>query len=170
MSRLAKKPIVIPSKVQVTSTDGVLMVKGSKATLSRPVHSSVNIDVTSDGVQVSPKNTSKLSRALTGTFAAHIRAMIKGVEEPFKKNLILTGVGYKVELKDGKLVFAVGFSHPVVVAVPEGITASVAKNVISIEGSDKQAVGQVAAELRSRFARSRSRSHTLERVLRTKAK
>lgn len=148
MSRLAKKPIVIPSKVQVTSTDGVLMVKGSKATLSRPVHSSVNIDVTSDGVQVSPKNTSKLSRALTGTFAAHIRAMIKGVEEPFKKNLILTGVGYKVELKDGKLVFAVGFSHPVVVAVPEGITASVAKNVISIEGSDKQAVGQFAAEIR----------------------
>lgn len=148
-SRLAKKPIAIPSKVQVTSAEGTLTVKGSKATLSRAVHSSINIEVTPEGVVITPKNTSRLAHALTGTFAAHVKGMIKGVEEPFKKNLILTGVGYKVELKGKDLVFAVGFSHPVNLPVPEGITASVAKNVISIEGSDKQAVGQFAAEIRA---------------------
>lgn len=148
-SRLAKKPIAIPAKVQVTSADGVLTVKGSKATLSRPVHTSLSIEVTPEGVEIKPKNTSRLAHALTGTFAAHVKTMIKGVEEPFKKNLILTGVGYKVELKGKDLVFTVGFSHPVTLAVPEGITASVAKNVISLEGADKQQVGQFAAEIRA---------------------
>jgi len=149
MSRLAKKPIAIPAKVEVTSTDGMITVKGSKATLSRPVHSSVMIEVTPEGVQVSAKNTSKLSRALTGTFAAHVRTMIMGVETPFKKTLILTGVGYKVEQKGTDLVFSVGFSHQVTLKVPEGLTATVAKNNITIEGSDKQAVGQFAAEVRA---------------------
>lgn len=149
MSRLAKKPISIPSKVEVTSTEGVLTVKGSKATLTRSVHSAVTIEVTPEGVLVRPKNTSPLSRALTGTFAAHVKTMIKGVEEPFKKNLILTGVGYKVELKGKDLVFSVGFSHQVTLPVPEGLTAAVVKNTISIEGADKQAVGQFAAEIRA---------------------
>ncbi|MEK9160976.1 MAG: 50S ribosomal protein L6 [Patescibacteria group bacterium] len=147
-SRLAKKPIAIPGKVQVTSAEGVLTVKGSKATLSRAIHSSINIEVTPEGIVITPKNSSRLSHALTGTFAAHAKAMIKGVEEPFKKNLILTGVGYKVELKGKELVFAVGFSHPVALTIPEGITATVVKNTISIEGADKQAVGQFAAEIR----------------------
>ncbi len=148
-SRLAKKPIAIPGKVQVTSADGVLTVKGSKATLSRNVHTSLSIEVTPEGVVIKPKNTSRLAHALTGTFAAHLKTMIKGVEEPFKKNLVLTGVGYKVELKGKDLVFAVGFSHPVTLAVPEGITAAVNKNIITVEGADKQAVGQFAAEIRA---------------------
>jgi large subunit ribosomal protein L6 len=148
MSRLAKKPIVIPAKVTVTSADGTLMVKGAKETLSRNVHSSVKIDVTPEGVMVTPKNNSKLSRALTGTFAAHVKAMIQGVETPFKKVLQLNGVGYKVELKGKDLVFAVGFSHPVTLPVPEGLTATVAKNMITVEGADKQRVGQFAAEIR----------------------
>lgn len=149
MSRLAKKPIVIPSKVTVTTDGGVLSVKGSKATLARPIHSAVVIDVTPEGVVVSPKNNSKLARALTGTFAAHTRAMIEGVETPFKKVLQLNGVGYKVDLKGSDLVFAVGFSHPVTLAVPADLTVTVAKNVITVEGSDKQQVGQFAAEVRA---------------------
>ena len=149
MSRLAKKPIVIPSKVTVTSADGMVTVKGAKETLSRSVHSTVDISVTPEGVVVTPKNSSRLARALTGTFAAHVREMIKGVETPFKKVLILNGVGYKVELKGKDLVFAVGFSHPVTMTVPESLTATVAKNVITIEGADKQKVGQFAAEIRA---------------------
>lgn len=148
MSRLAKKPIAIPSKVNVTVADGTLTVKGVKETLSRPVHSSIEITVEPEGVVIKPRNTSKLSRSLTGTFAAHIRAMISGVETPFKKTLELNGVGYKVELKGKDLVFAVGFSHPVTLTVPEGLTATVTKNVITIEGADKQKVGQFAAEVR----------------------
>jgi large subunit ribosomal protein L6 len=148
MSRLAKKPIAIPSKVTVTSADGVITVKGAKETLSRTLHSSVNIEVAPEGVVITPKNSSKLSRALTGTFAAHIKSMIMGVETPFKKVLIINGVGYKVEQKGKDLVFAVGFSHPVTLTVPEGLTATVAKNVITIEGADKEKVGQFAAEIR----------------------
>lgn len=149
MSRLAKKPIPVPSKVSVSADNGVLTVKGAKETLSRPIHSSISITVEPEGVVVAPKNTTRLARALTGTFAAHVRAMMSGVEIPFKKVLQLNGVGYKVELKGNDLVLAVGFSHPVTLAVPEGLTATVAKNTITIEGADKQKVGQFAAEVRA---------------------
>lgn len=148
MSRLAKKPIPVPPKVEVSVSDGTVTVKGSKATLSRKVHSSVNMTVGSEGVVITPANTSRLAKALIGTFASHVRGMIAGVETPFKKTLILNGVGYKVELKGKDIHFVVGFSHPVSLPVPEGITATVVKNVITIEGSDKQQVGQFAAVVR----------------------
>lgn len=149
MSRLAKKPIPVPAKVSVTSADGIISVKGSKATLSRPFHSSLAISVEPEGVVIAAKNSSRLAHALTGTFAAHIKAMIQGVETPFKKTLVLNGVGYKVELKGTELVFAVGFSHSVTLKIPEGITVTVTKNIITVEGSDKQAVGQFAAIIRA---------------------
>lgn len=149
MSRLAKKPITVPSKVTVAVADGLLTVKGSKETLSRKVHSFVDIAVGTEGVMVTPKNNTRLARALTGTFASHIKSMITGVETPFKKVLVLNGVGYKVELKGKDLVFAVGFSHPVALTVPEGITAAVVKNTITVEGADKEKVGQFAAEIRA---------------------
>lgn len=149
MSRLAKKPIPVPSKVTVTAADGTLTVKGAQETLTRAVHSFVDITVAPEGVQIAPKNTTRLAKALTGTFAAHVRAMIEGVQTPFKKTLILSGVGFKVELKGKDLVFAVGFSHPVTLTVPEGLTATAVKNVITIEGADKQRVGQFAAEVRA---------------------
>ncbi len=149
MSRLAKKPIAIPAKVEVTSVGGVMTVKGSKATLSQSIHSSVSIEVGSEGLVITPRNNSKLAKALTGTFAALAHSMMTGVETPFKKMLILKGVGYKVELKGRDLVFQVGFSHPVTLTVPEGLTATVEKMNITIEGSDKQRVGQFAAEIRA---------------------
>jgi large subunit ribosomal protein L6 len=147
-SRLAKKPIPVPGKIEVTSTGSTLSVKGSKATLSRSVHSSIKIEVTPEGVGITPNNNSRLAHALTGTFAAHLKAMMTGVETPFKKVLQLNGVGYKVELRGTDLVFAVGFSHPVTLAIPAGVTATVVKNTITVEGSDKQQVGQFAAEIR----------------------
>jgi len=149
MSRLAKKPISVPAKVTVTAVDGTLTVKGAKETLARAIHPFIDITVGTEGVQVSQKNNTKLAKALTGTFAAHIRAMISGVETPFKKTLELNGVGYKVEQKGKDLVFSVGFSHQVTLTVPEGLTATVAKNVITVEGADKQKVGQFAAEIRA---------------------
>lgn len=148
MSRLAKKPIVIPAKVEVTTAADSISVKGAKATLTKGVHHYVSIEVTPEGVVITPKNTSKLAKALTGTFAAHVRSMMKGVETPFKKGLILEGVGYRVELKGKELVFTVGFSHQVKLAIPEGLTATVEKNVMTIEGADKEKVGQFAAIIR----------------------
>ncbi len=149
MSRLAKKPIVVPPKVTVTIADGALTVKGAKDTLTRKVHSFVKMELTPEGVVIAPVNNTRLAKALTGTFASHLRGMIAGVETPFKKTLILNGVGYKVDLKGKDLVFGVGFSHPVTIPVPEGITAAVAKNVITVEGPDKQKVGQFAAIVRA---------------------
>lgn len=148
MSRLAKKPIPVPSKVSVSVDGGAVTVKGAKETLSRPLHSFVEVAIGSEGVMVTPKNNTRLARALTGTFASHIKSMIAGVETPFKKTLILNGVGYKVELKGKDLVFAVGFSHPVSLTVPEGLTATVNKNTIVIEGANKEQVGQFSAEVR----------------------
>lgn len=149
MSRLAKKPIPVPAKVSVDTTGGMLTVKGQKETLARDIHESVSIEVTSEGVLVRPKQETRLSRALTGTFAAHVRAMIHGVETPWKKVLVIKGVGYKAELKGTDLVLTVGFSHPVIMKVPEGITVTVEKLNISISGADKQKVGQFAAEVRA---------------------
>ena len=148
-SRLAKKPIQVPTKVSVTAGDGVLSVKGPKETLTKTYHPSISINVTPEGVVITPNNTSRLAHALTGTFAAHLNAMMLGVETPFKKALILKGVGYKVELKDTDLVFNVGFSHQVILPVPQGLTAAVEKGTIRIEGADKQRVGQFAAEVRA---------------------
>lgn len=149
MSRLAKKPISVPAKVDISSVDGVLTVKGAKATLTRPIHPTVSIEVGPEGVMVTPKNNSKIARALTGTFAAHVRAMLAGVETPFKKVLIVNGVGYRVELRGSDLVLNVGFSHPVALSVPEDLTVTVAKNVITVEGADKARVGRFAAEIRA---------------------
>jgi len=148
MSRLAKKPVPVPAKVTVTVADGVLTVKGAKETLTKAVHSFINMEIGAEGVQISPANNTRLAKALTGTFASHLRGMIQGVETPFKKTLILNGVGYKVELKGKELIFTVGFSHLVHVEVPEGITVTVVKNVITVEGPDKQKVGQFAAIVR----------------------
>jgi large subunit ribosomal protein L6 len=149
MSRLAKKPIVVPAKVEVTASGDSLSVKGAKGTLTKSVHPHVSIVVGPEGVQISAKNNSKLAKALTGTYAAHVRSMMKGVETPFKKSLVLEGVGYRVELKGKELVFSVGFSHPVKLPVPEGLTAAVDKNAITVEGADKDKVGQFAANIRA---------------------
>lgn len=149
MSRLAKKPIAVPAKVEVSASGDSLSVKGAKATLTKSIHPYISIVAGPEGIQISAKNNSKLAKALTGTYAAHLRSMMKGVETPFKKNLVLEGVGYRVELKGKELVFTVGFSHPVKLAIPEGLTATVEKNAIGIEGADKEKVGQFAANVRS---------------------
>jgi large subunit ribosomal protein L6 len=147
MSRLAKKPIIIPSKVTVDTTGGVLSVKGPKEHLTMDIHPSVSMEVTPLGMVITPKTNTRLAHALIGTFAAHLRSMMTGVETPWKKVLIMKGVGYKVELKGTELIFNVGFSHPVTFTIPQGITAKVEKTTITIEGADKQKVGQFAAEI-----------------------
>jgi large subunit ribosomal protein L6 len=148
MSRLAKKPISIPAKIEVNASADSVSVKGAKGTLTKPVHSFVSIEITPEGVVITPKNETKLAKALTGTYAAHVRSMMKGVETPFKKSLVLEGVGYRVEVKGKEMVFTVGFSHQVKLPIPEGITATAEKNAITIEGIDKDQVGQFAANVR----------------------
>lgn len=147
MSRLAKKPIAA-GKADVSVSGGMLSVKGSKGTLTKRVHPSVDIVVGADGVSITSKDRSKLGKALLGTFASHVKSMIQGVETPFTKKLILEGVGYRVEVKGKDVVLTVGFSHTVPLAIPNDVTAAVEKNVIKLESLNKESVGQFAADIR----------------------
>lgn len=149
MSRLAKNIIKIPSNVTVTLADGVLKVKGPLGEVQKPVHESVRIDVTAEGVMVDAQNASKLARSLRGTYASHVKNMMAGVVTKYTKKLELRGIGYKVEVQGKNLKFQVGFSHPVLLTIPAGLDAQVEKNFITITGIDKEAVGQFAANVRS---------------------
>lgn len=147
MSRLAKKPIAV-GKTDVSVAGGTLTVKGTKGTLTKRVHPSIGITVDQDGVMITPKDRSKLAKALTGTFASHVKNMVQGVETPYMVKLILEGVGYKVEIKGKDIVLTVGFSHTVPLAIPADVTATVEKNVIKLESINKESVGQFAANVR----------------------
>ena len=147
MGRLAKKPIAV-GKTTVTDSGGVLSVKGSKATLTKRVHPTIDINVSPEGVMVTPKDRSRLANALTGRFAAHVKNMVTGVETPYVKKIIMEGVGYKMEVKGKDVVLTVGFSHTVPLAIPEDVAVKVEKNVMTLESSNKESVGQFAANVR----------------------
>ena len=149
MSRTGKLPIKIPAGTDVSVANGEIMVKGKGGTLKRTMHSSVSIAVANGEVVVSPADKTRLGRALWGTYAAHVRNMVAGVNTPFVKKLQLEGIGYKAELAGKNLKLAVGFSHPVLVPVSEGLTVVVEKNIITISGADKEVVGGFAASVRA---------------------
>lgn len=150
MSRIAKQPIPIPKGVEVKLDAGVLSVKGPKGALTREVKPDVIILIDAENVVLKPKNdTDIFSRALWGTYASHVKNMLLGVTEGYAKKLILEGVGFKSEVKGKELVLALGFSHGVNVAIPEGLTVTAEKNNIVISGIDKEMVGQFAAKVRA---------------------
>lgn len=150
MSRIAKKPIIVPAGVEISVKDGFVSVKGKNGTLMRPLHPTVGVSVDGGEMNVTMAKNSRLARAMWGTYAAHMRNMIAGVVTPFQKKLELQGIGYKVEMQGkDKIKLVVGFSHPVIVDVPSELTAVVEKNIITITGIDKDAVGHFAAKLRA---------------------
>ncbi|MEK7639318.1 MAG: 50S ribosomal protein L6 [Patescibacteria group bacterium] len=147
MSRLGKQPVAIPSGVTVTMDNGVLTVKGAKATLTRPIKKDITITVENDAVTLVPGNT-EAAKALFGTYAAHLRNMIEGVTKGFTRILELEGVGYRAEVRGKDLVLSVGFSHPVPMPIPEGVTVTVEKNTVTLSGADLEVVAQYAANVR----------------------
>ncbi len=149
MSRIGKQEIQIPKGVEVTRDGSVFKVKGPKGTLSKTFRDDITINISGSLITLSINRNDKFSKSLWGTYAAHIKNMIKGVETPYQKKLILEGVGFKSEVKGKEFVFALGFSHPVVVSIPEGITATAEKNNITISGADKELVGSFTANLRA---------------------
>ena len=148
MSKIGKNAIAIPEKTEVTAIDGVLTVKGPLGAIVKPLHDMITVSVADGKVTVTPKNNTKLARSLWGTYASHIKNMIAGVHKKFEKKLELQGIGYRVELTGKNLKFTVGFSHPVVLAIPENIAVAVDKNNMTVSGIDKDAVGQFAANIR----------------------
>ncbi len=150
MSRIAKQPIEIPSGATVTVTGNVINVKGPKGELTKSFRDDVTtVIVENNTVIVTPKSEEKFARSMWGTTASHIKNMINGVTNMFSKKLILEGVGFKSEVKGDELVLALGFSHPVNVKIPTGLTVTAEKNNITISGIDKEIVGEFAASTRA---------------------
>jgi len=150
MSRIANNPVELPAGVEVTLGDGTLSVKGGKGTLNIDVHTSVKISQEENILKFSTNVSGKKSVALSGTFRAIVSNMVQGVTQGFKKELTLIGVGYRAKAEGKKLNLNLGFSHPVVYEVPEGIeVATPSQTVVVVTGIDKQLVGQVAANIRA---------------------
>ncbi len=149
MSRIAKQPIPIPEKTEVTFVGKVFSVKGPKGTLEKTFHDDVKITIDGASVTLEPASEGIFARAIWGTYASHVKNMIKGVNTPYEKKLILEGVGFKSEVKGKNLDLALGFSHPVIVPIPEGLTVTAEKNLITVTGIDKETVGQFTAKVRA---------------------
>lgn len=149
MSRLGKKEIVVPKGVEVKLNNNIFSVKGPLGILNKIFRDDIVLSIQNDLITLNPKRNDKFSRSLWGTYASHIKNMIDGVQKPYEKKLILEGVGFKSEVKGDEFIFALGFSHPVIVKIPEGIKATAEKNVITISGIDKELVGSFASSVRA---------------------
>lgn len=149
MSRVGKMPVNVPTGVDVAIDGGLVTVKGSKGSLSREFNERVGFEVEGDVVTVVRQDDTRESRALHGLSRALLANMVQGVSEGFAKVLEIQGVGYRASLKGEDIELLVGFSHPVDIAAPEGITFEVPEPTrIVVSGIDKEQVGQVAADIR----------------------
>jgi len=149
MSRVAKKPVVVPAGVDLKIDGQSVTAKGPNGQLSLDVHPSVEIVQEEGGVTFAARDGSKLARALSGTSRSLVDNLVVGVSTGFTKTLLLQGVGYRAAVSGNTLNLTLGFSHPIDYELPEGVKAEMPnQTTIVIKGADKQAVGQVAAEVR----------------------
>lgn len=149
MSRVGKKPISIPEKVNVSLKDRLITVKGSKGTLSRTIHDDVDLQVEGAVIKVVIQNEDRKSRALQGLTRSLVNNMVIGVSSGFERVLEINGIGYRAEVKGQALILNLGFSNPVNFALPDGISASVDRNtIIKLAAIDKEKLGQTAASIR----------------------
>jgi large subunit ribosomal protein L6 len=149
MSRIGKRIINIPEKTEISLAGNSVVVKGPLGELKRIVSPVIEVKINGNEVTLEPKRLTLESRALWGTYGSHIKNMVEGVNKPFEKKLILEGIGFKSEVRGDKIVFALGFSHPVEVAIPQGLKVTAEKNNITISGIDKELVGGFAAQIRA---------------------
>lgn len=150
MSRVGKMPIAVPQGVDVAITDERITVKGANGTLERAVNPLVKVERDGAVLKVAPADDSAEANAMSGTMRALLANMVAGAGKSFEKKLSLVGVGYRAQAQGDKLNLQVGFSHPVVKAMPAGVKVECpTQTEILIKGADRQAVGQVAAEVRA---------------------
>lgn len=149
MSRVGKSPIELPDKVQIDFKDPVLEVKGPMGSLNTSLVPQVELEIEDSVLRVKPVNESRKNRAMQGLMRSLINNMVLGVSQGFQKSLEVQGVGYRAECDGKKLTLNVGYSHPVIIETPEGLSIEVEKNnVIHVKGIDKQRVGELAARIR----------------------
>ena len=151
MSRIGNKPITVPAGVEVKIDGNHISVKGPKGTLERTVEPEISMKLEGDVLTVSRDSDAKKSRELHGLTRSLINNMILGVQNEFTKELQINGVGYRVQKQGNNLNLSLGYSHPVIYEAPQGITFDVPNaNTIIVKGIDKELVGQIAAEIRTK--------------------
>ena len=149
MSRIAKEPVELPKGVEFSQSGTTVSFKGSKGTLSMELNPEVELAQDENTLTVAPRSGARFSIAVAGTTRALLANMAQGVSEGFEKKLELVGVGYRAQAQGNKLNMTLGFSHPIVYTVPEGVSVETpSQTEVVVRGVDKQKVGQVAAEIR----------------------
>ena len=149
MSRIAKNPIELPQGVEFKQDGNVVTIKGGKGSLSLELNNEIELKQEENSVAVMARSGSRFAAAMSGTTRALLANMVQGVSEGFSRKLELVGVGYRAQMQGNKLNLTLGFSHPVVYDIPEGVSVETpSQTEVVIAGSDKQKVGQVAAEIR----------------------
>lgn len=149
MSRIGKQIITIPATTEVKLSGSSVNVKGPLGEITKTFDPIIEININGKEITLVPKKETLESRALWGTYAAHLKNMVNGVNKPFERKLILEGIGYKSEVKGDIVNLALGFSHPVNIQIPTGLKVTAEKNVITVTGVNKEAVGQFTAQLRA---------------------
>ena len=149
MSRIGTQPIEVPNNTSVSQDGTRVTVSGPKGELARNFRPEVDVTIEEGQVVCTPKDKSSRTKALWGTVASHIRNMIQGVTEGFEKRLVIEGVGYRAEQQGDSLMVIAGYTHPVYVPIPEGVTVSVENATISVTGIDKEEVGELASKIRA---------------------
>ena len=150
MSRVAKKPVDLPQGVSATIAADAVTVKGSKGSLTLALKSGIKVELKDKHLEVEANSTAEGLNAIAGATRAHLANMVTGVTKGYEKKLELVGVGYRAAVQAKSLTLTLGFSHPIVYTIPAQVKVTVEENTkLTIEGPDRQAVGQVAAQLRS---------------------
>lgn len=175
MSRIANKPVKVPAGVEISITGNSLKIKGKNGEMNHSIHGDVRVNQEDDTLKVSSEGNSKFVKAMAGTTRALIQNMITGVSEGYERKLEIVGVGYRAAAQGNKLNLTLGFSHPVVFDIPDGITIETpSQTEIVIKGSDKQKVGQVAANIREYRSpepyKGKGVKYSDERIVRKEAK
>jgi len=151
MSRVGSSAISIPADVTMSHEGGVVVVKGKNGELSAPLHSDVELKVADNLATLSPRRNTREAKALWGTMRANLNNMVVGVSAGFSRKLEINGVGYRAAMQGNRLVLNLGYSHPVEMEVPQGLSVNVENNTsVTITGADKQLLGQFAAEVRAK--------------------
>ncbi len=149
MSRVGKKPIPIPDKTKISYENKIFSVKGEKGGLEREIHPSIDLDILDNEIRVTMKQDDRKTRALQGLTRSLVANMVTGVSKGFERVLEINGIGYRADLEGDKIVFNLGYSHPIHFKVPKGISVAIDKNnTIKLQGIDKEALGHMAAAIR----------------------
>lgn len=152
MSRIGKQPVSIPDKVKVSVNGGTVTVEGPKGKVEKTFAPVVKLTIADKKVTFAPSDDSRFARAMYGTARSVVAGMVKGVTEGYAKDLEIQGVGFKANLKGKQLDLALGFSHPILMDIPDGIKVTVVEGTkLKVEGADKQLVGAVTAEIRGYY-------------------